>query len=376
MTAFPTVRVAAVQATPVILDAEASVAKAVGLLGDVAEAGAQLAVLPETFVSLYPSNAWAAAASGMDGSSGLDELWERMWASSVDVPGPLVDELIEACRRLGLVCAIGVNERESDRPGTLYNTLLVLGPGGLLSRHRKLMPTHHERLFHGIGAGDDLAVVETPAGRVGGLICWENRMPLARAAVYRGGPQIWVAPTADTSDGWQATMRHIAIESGAFVVSAPQFIPASAFPDDFPLPLPEGRNVFGRGGAVIVEPVGGRGDRRPALRRGGHRDRGLRPSCRPAREAAVRRCGALRPRGHVAAAARDRRSGGRSSDRRAALARAALWWLGRDNARAMGAGCPRRRRSARCVWRCGEGDAAATSNRDIRQPDPRCGAAA
>ena len=99
MTAFPTVRVAAVQATPVILDAEASVAKAVGLLGEAAEAGAQLAVLPETFVSLYPSNAWAAAASGMDGASGLDELWERMWASSVDVPGPLVDELIEACRR-------------------------------------------------------------------------------------------------------------------------------------------------------------------------------------------------------------------------------------------------------------------------------------
>jgi len=151
-----------------------------------------------------------------------------MWASSVDVPGPLVDELIEACRRHDVICAIGVNERESDRPGSLYNSLLVVGPGGLLSRHRKLMPTHHERLFHGIGAGDDLAVVDTPAGRVGGLICWENRMPLARAAVYRGGPQIWVAPTADTSDGWQATMRHIAIESGAFVISAPQFIPASA----------------------------------------------------------------------------------------------------------------------------------------------------
>lgn len=257
MTTFPTVRVAAVQATPVILDAEESVAKAVRLLADVAEAGARLAVLPETFVSLYPSNAWAAAAAGMDGSQGLDELWERMWASSVDVPGPLVDELVEACRLHDLVCAIGVNERESERPGTLYNTLLVLGPDGLLSRHRKLMPTHHERLFHGIGAGDDLDVVDTPVGRVGGLICWENRMPVARAAVYRRGPQIWVAPTADTSDVWQATMRHIAIESGAFVVSAPQFIPASAFPDDFPVALPEGKEIFGRGGAVIVEPSNG-----------------------------------------------------------------------------------------------------------------------
>ena len=117
MTAFPTVRVAAVQATPVILDAEASVAKAVGLLGDVAEAGARLAVLPETFVSLYPSNAWAAAASGMDGASGLDELWERMWASSVDVPGPLVDELIEACRRHDVVCAIGSTSASRSAPG-------------------------------------------------------------------------------------------------------------------------------------------------------------------------------------------------------------------------------------------------------------------
>ena len=299
-----------------------------------------------------------------------------MWASSVDVPGPLVDELIEACRRHDVVCAIGVNERESDRPGTLYNTLLVLGPDGLLSRHRKLMPTHHERLFHGIGAGDDLAVVDTPAGRVGGLICWENRMPLARDAVYRGGPQIWVAPTADTSDGWLATMRHIAIESGAFVVSAPQFIPASAFPDDFPLPLPEGRDVFGRGGAVIVEPSEGEVIAGPLygeegiviadcdLRVGLHAKRLFDAAGHYGRE------DTLLPLLAIGAPEAG------SSDRRAALARAALWWLGRDNARAMGAGCPRRRRSARCVWRCGAGDAAATSDRDIRQPDPRCGAAA
>jgi nitrilase len=254
MTTFGTVRVAAVQATPVILDAEASVEKAVGLLGAAAKEGAALVVLPETFVPLYPSNAWAAGAAGF---GGWDELWERLWANSIDVEGPLVQKLLRACRRHGVVCAIGVNEREADRPGTLYNTLLVLGPGGLLHRHRKLMPTHHERLFHGIGAGDDLGVVESPAGRIGGLICWENRMPLARWRVYEGGPQIWVAPTADDSDGWLASMRHIAIESGAFVVSAPQYIPASAFPADFPVPLPDGKDVFGRGGAAIVEPTWG-----------------------------------------------------------------------------------------------------------------------
>jgi nitrilase len=254
MVEFPTVRVAAVQATPAILDAQASVDKAIALLAQAASQGVQLAVLPETFVPLYPSNAWARQAAAF---AGQDELWERLWSESVDVPGPLVDRLIDACAAHSIHCAIGVNERESQRPGSLYNTLLLLGPGGLLQRHRKLMPTMHERLFHGIGAGRDLAPVGTPIGRIGGLICWENRMPLARYAVYRGGPQIWVAPTADDSDGWLASMRHIAIESGAFVVSAPQFIPRSAFPDDFPVALPEDREVFGRGGAAIIEPTSG-----------------------------------------------------------------------------------------------------------------------
>jgi nitrilase len=249
-----TVRVAAIQATPVILDADASVEKAVRLLHAAADDGVELAVLPETFVPLYPSNAWAKDAAGF---AGWDEFWERLWANSVDVPGPLTDRIAVACRERGLHCVIGVNERELDRPGTLYNTMLTFGPGGLLARHRKLMPTQHERLFHGLGAGDDLAVTVTPVGRIGGLICWENRMPLARWAVYQGGPQVWVAPTADDSDGWLATMRHIAIESGAYVVSVPQYIPASAFPADFPVPLPSGKDVFGRGGAAICEPTAG-----------------------------------------------------------------------------------------------------------------------
>jgi nitrilase len=248
---FPSVRVGAVQATPAILDAEMSIEKAARLLGDCAELGVELAVLPECFVPLYPSNSWAGGASSFEG---WDALWERLWENAVDVPGPLVERLVEVCHETGLHCAIGVNERESERPGTLYNTMLLLGPEGLLWRHRKLMPTHHERLFHGIGAGDDLDVILTPLGRIGGLICWENRMPLARYAVYRGGPQIWIAPNADDSDGWLASMRHIAIESGAFVVSVPQFIPASAFPDDFPVPLPAGKAVFGNGGAAIIEP--------------------------------------------------------------------------------------------------------------------------
>ncbi len=251
MESLPTVRIAAVQAMPVVLDLEASLDKALALLAEAAGQGAHVVVFPETFLSLYPSYAWA----HLPGGNG-DLLWERLWASSVEIPGPVVDRLSRACAEHGVICAIGVNEREAERPGSLYNTLLVVGPEGLLSKHRKLMPTYHERLFHGQGAGDDLQVIQTQFGRLGGLICWENRMPLARWAVYQGGPQIWLAPTADDSDGWQATIRHIAIEAGAFVVSVPQYIRRDAFGDDFPWPLPE-QDVFGRGGAAIVAPGSG-----------------------------------------------------------------------------------------------------------------------
>src|SRR5919202_5267841 len=128
MTVLRSVRVAAIQATPVILDAAATVEKAVRLLEAAADDGVELAVLPETFVPLYPSGRWAKVAAQF---AGVDELWERLWANAVDVPGPLVDELVAVCERRGLHCVIGVNEREADRPGSLYNTMLVLGPEGL-----------------------------------------------------------------------------------------------------------------------------------------------------------------------------------------------------------------------------------------------------
>lgn len=254
MTAFGTVRVAAVQATPVLLDADATIAKAIVRIAEAAEAGARLVVLPECFVSAYPSGAWGAASARFDGAH---ELWERLWASAVDIFGPHVARLVDACRRHELHVVIGVNEREDARPGSLYNTMLLLGPEGLLLRHRKTVPTMHERVFYGMGTGDDLRVVDVAeVGRVGGLICWENRMPQARWALYQAGPQIWVAPTADDSESWQATVRHIAIEAGAFVVSVPQYLPRAAFGDDFPAAIPEGLECLGRGGAVVVDPMG------------------------------------------------------------------------------------------------------------------------
>ena len=252
--AFETIKVAAVQAAPVILDAEATVDKALGLLHQAADEGVQLAVFPETFVSVYPSGAWGHQAAQF---GGFDEMWERLWASSVEVPGPAIDKVVATCAERGIYCVLGINERELDRPGSLYNSFVFMGPSGVLMKHRKLVPTMHERLFHGAGDGTDLNVVETELGRVGGLICWENRMPLARYELYSKGVQVWVAPTADDSDGWLASMRHIAIESGAFVISVPQYIERAHFPDDFPVPLPDDE-VFGRGGACIVEPRGGK----------------------------------------------------------------------------------------------------------------------
>src|SRR5687767_6753963 len=253
MPTFETVKVAAVQASPVILDAEATIEKALGLLHQAADEDVQLAVFPETFVSVYPTGGWAHQAAQF---GGFDEMWERLWASSIEVPGPALDKVVSACAERGIHCVLGINEREIERPGSLYNTFVLVGPSGVLSKHRKLVPTMHERLFHGARDGTDLNVIETELGRVGGLICWENRMPLARYQLYEKGVQIYVAPTADDSDGWLATMRHIAIESGAFVISVPQYIERGDFPSDFPVSLPDDE-VFGRGGAAIIEPRGG-----------------------------------------------------------------------------------------------------------------------
>ncbi len=255
-TTLRTVRVAAVQAAPVVLDLDASVDKAVRLVREAAAEGAELVVLPECFLSMYPTWAWVGAAT-TDGAA-VDEIFRRLWESAVEIPGPAVDRLVEACSENGVHVVVGVNEREPGRSYTLYNSMLTLGPDGLLARHRKLMPTMHERMFHGLGAGDDLTVTDTPVGRVGGLVCWENRMPLARYALYRQAPQIWVAPTADTGEGWQALVRAIAIESGAFVVAAPQYVRAADYPADFPVALPAGADVLSRGGAVVVHPEEGR----------------------------------------------------------------------------------------------------------------------
>jgi nitrilase len=174
------------------------------------------------------------------------------------VPGPDADRLGAIAREHGVWLVVGVNELDPGRPGTLYNSLLYWSPEGELAlHHRKLVPTNHERLVWGPGDGRGLRAIETPLGRIGGLICWENYMPLARFALYESGVELYIASTADDGDAWQATLRHIALESRAFVIAPCHFQRAGSYPDDFPLrSLLEGRDLLGRGGSAILAPDG------------------------------------------------------------------------------------------------------------------------
>jgi nitrilase len=251
------VKVACVQAEPVILDREATVDKLVGLAAEAAGKGASLLVFPEAFIPVYPSSTWAKALAGW-GDERAKDAFARLAAEAVAVPGEAADRIGEAAREHGVWIVTGVTEVDPERPGTLYNTLLYHGPDGRLAlRHRKLVPTNHERLVWGQGDGGGLRAIPTGLGRIGGLICWENYMPLARFALYESGVEIYIASTADDSEAWQSTLVHIARESRAFVVAPSHFQRASSYPDDFPLRDElEGLDVIGRGGSAILAPDG------------------------------------------------------------------------------------------------------------------------
>ena len=236
-----TVKVAAIQAAPVFLDLEASLQKALALIEKASADGARLLVFPEAFLPAWP--AWVDEVL-----PGEDKAWHlRLLEQSVVVPGPVTERLGAAAGSAGVDLVMGVNEREANG-GTVYNTILYLGDDGrLLGRHRKLVPTHAERLVWGMGDGSDLDVHQTTVGRVGGLICWENYMPLARFALYAQGVDIWVAPTLATHEPWVATMRHIAREGVCHVIGV---APAARF-SEVPDSVPE-RDRLWRG----VEPYG------------------------------------------------------------------------------------------------------------------------
>src|SRR5262252_3408806 len=248
------VKVACVQIEPVVLDREATLDKLEKVAAEAAREGAELVVFPETFVPVYPSSLWAKAFAGWDGT-GAKETFAQLAQESVAVGSPAERRIAAAAQELGIWIVTGVNEVEPERPGTIYNSLLYHSPAGELAlHHRKLVPTNHERLVWGQGDGRGLEAVETGFGRLGGLICWENYMPLARVALYESGVEIYVAPTADDSEDWHDSLRHIARESRAFVISPCVFQRASSYPAD--VQLADGPELIGRGGSAILAPDG------------------------------------------------------------------------------------------------------------------------
>jgi nitrilase len=249
-----TIRAAVVQAAPVVFDRERTIEKVRDLAGDAARTGAQIALFPEAFVSAYPKGLDFGARIGSRTPAGRED-FRRYYDSAVDVPGPACDALGAAARAAGLHLVIGVIERDG---GTLYCTALFFAPDGrLLGKHRKLMPTASERLVWGFGDGSTMPVFETELGRLGAVICWENYMPLLRAAMYAKGVQIYCAPTADDRDTWLPTLRHIAMEGRCFVLSSCQYLTRADCPADYAaLNADDPATVLMRGGASIIGPLG------------------------------------------------------------------------------------------------------------------------
>jgi nitrilase len=243
-------KVACVQAESVLFDRSGTIDKVDALAGQVAANGARLALFPEAFVPAYPSSRWAGFLAGADGNARA--VYARLARESVTVPGPDSDRLARIAHTHDLWLAVGANELER---GTIYNSLLIYSPAGELAlHHRKLMPTNHERLVWGLGNGTGLEAIQTDVGKVGGLICWENMMPLARFALYQSGVEVYLAPTADDSEQWHDSLRHIAREARAFVLSCCVFQRASSYPED--VQLADGDELIGRGGSAILGPDG------------------------------------------------------------------------------------------------------------------------
>ena len=253
------VKVMVVQAGSRLFDRAACVEKTCRLIGEAASQGAKLILFPEAFISAYPRGLTFGTVVGSRSESGR-KTWEKYWRNSIEIPSEASNRIGEAARQAQTYVAVGVIERDTESSqGTLYCTLLYFGPDGkILGKHRKLKPTASERLIWGEGDGSTLTVINTEAGRIGGLICWENYMPLARMALYQKGVEIYLAPTADSREGWQSTLRHIALEGRCFVLGCNQFMTKSMYPSDVveAEDLSDQPEILCRGGSAIISPSG------------------------------------------------------------------------------------------------------------------------
>ncbi|PWA12336.1 nitrilase [Pueribacillus theae] len=252
-------KVAVVQAGSEVMDKEKGIKKTVRLIEEASQEGAKIIVFPEAFIPAYPRGMSFGTIVGSRSDEGRKDFFQY-WENSITVPGPETEEIGKAAKLAKAYVVIGVIEKNNDSSqGTLYCTALFFGPDGeLLGKHRKLKPTGSERLIWGEGDGSTLPVFDTPYGRIGSLICWENYMPLARAAMYDKGVQIYIAPTADGRDTWFSTMRHVAVEGRCFVLSCNQYSTKDMYPEDISSrkefeDLPHELTL---GGSCIVDPLG------------------------------------------------------------------------------------------------------------------------
>jgi nitrilase len=245
---------AVVQSSSVVFEPKATLAKVRDLTADAAKGGAKVVVFPEAFVSAYPKGLDFGARVGMRTPQGRDD-FRKYFDSAIDVPGPATEQLGRTARENKVYLVIGVIEREI---GTLYCTVVFFAPDGtFLGKHRKLMPTAMERLIWGFGDGSTLPVYETPYGKLGAVICWENYMPLLRMAMYSKGIQLYCAPTADDRETWIPTMQHVALEGRCFVLTACQHLRRGDCPADYAaVQGDDPKTVIMRGGSAIIGPLG------------------------------------------------------------------------------------------------------------------------
>lgn len=254
-----TVKVAVVQASPVIMDLNATVDKTVDLIKQCGKKGVNIVVFPESYIPAYPRGLSFGFVVGSRTMEGRRD-FQRYYENSVEVPSTVTDILGKAAKEAGVYLSIGITERESkELSSTLYCTNLFFGPDGkLLAKHRKLKPTGTERCLWGEGDGSSLSVIDTPYGKMGSLICWENYMPFARVALYEKGVKIYIAPTADSREEWQSTMKHIALEGRCFVIGCNQYVEKSMYPKDLNYyhELESQPEIMSSGGSCIVSPFG------------------------------------------------------------------------------------------------------------------------
>ncbi len=247
--------VGVVQATPVFFDLNTTLKRVDFWLQEASQQGCRLVLFPESFIPGYPRGLTFDASIGHRGDPGRD-LYQKYWENSVEVPSKEVEMLADLAKKYQTYLGIGVTERDQVN-GTLYCTLLYFSPEyGYLGKHRKLKPTGVERLVWGEGQADTLIAVNAKIGRLGGLICWENYMPLARMAMYQMGVQIYLAPTADARPGWTATLQHIALEGRCFVLGCNQFFRKEDYPAEYQSLVKEHPEDFCRGGSTIIAPDG------------------------------------------------------------------------------------------------------------------------